>query len=115
MPQKRYAKAKKKHLNPNGHGPFCRFPAPALPTDSGVYAVVIDRQLVAYVGMAEDLRRRWQGYARIQPVNCKINNAILLATRESRTIDLWIRETDEHQRLESKLIRAFDPPWNNRR
>lgn len=124
MPQKRYENVKKKPLNPNGHGPFCRFPAPALPTAPGVYAVVVDRQSVAYVGMAEDLRQRWQGYARIQPANCysggqstncKINNAILLATRKNQTIDLWIRETDESQRLESTLICKFDPPWNGRR
>ena len=125
MPQKRYKKAGRKPLNRNGHGPFCRFPEPELPTASGVYVVVADRRIVAYVGMAKnDLRQRWQGYARIQPANCykggqstncKINNAILLATRENRTIDLWIRETDEPQRLESALIREFDPPWNGRR
>ena len=97
---------------------------PALPTDSGVYVVVIDRQSVAYVGMAEDLLQRWRGCASIQPANCyeggqstncKINNGILLATRKNRTIDLWIRETDEYQRLKSKLIHEFDPPWNARR
>lgn len=123
MPQKRYAKAGQKPLNPNGRGPFCRFPDPELPTAPGVYAVVIDRQAVKYVGMAEDLRRRWQGYARIQPANCyrggqstncKVNNAILLAAREDRAVDLWIREDDEPRRLESALIRAFDPPWNAR-
>ena len=125
MPRKRYKNDKAKLLNPNGRGPFCRFPAPELPTAPGVYAVVVDRRIVAYVGMAKnDLRQRWQGYARIQPANCfrggqstncKINNAILLATRKNRTIDLWIRETDEPQRLESTLIREFDPPWNGRR
>ena len=32
MPQKRYRKAGRKPLNPNGHGPFCRFREPELPT-----------------------------------------------------------------------------------
>ena len=116
--------AGRKPLNPNGHGPFCQFPVPELPTASGVYAVVIDRKFVAHVGLAEDLRRRWRDYARIQPANCyrggqstncKINNATLLATRETRTIDLWIREAEEPQRLESMLTHEFDSPWNARR
>ena len=116
--------AGRKPFNPNGHGPFCQFPEPELPTVSDVYAVVIDRKFVAQVGLAEDLRRRWRGYARIQPANCyrggqstscKINNAILLATRENPTIDLWIRETDEPQRPESMLTHEFDSPWNARR
>ena len=116
--------AGRKPLNSNGHEPFCQFPEPELPTASGVYAVVIDRKFVAHVGLAEDLRRRWRGYARIQPANCyrggqptncKINNAILMETLENRTIDLWIRETEETQRLESMPIREFDSPWNARR
>ena len=125
MPQKRYKNVKKKTLNPNGCGPFCLFPAPELPTAPGVYAVVVDQRIVAYVGMAKKgMRQRWRGYARIQPANCykggqstncKINNAILLATRKNRTIDLWILEINEPQHLECTLIREFRPPWNGRR
>ena len=124
MPQERYAKAKQKPLNPNGHGPFCRFPVPRFSMDCGVYVVTVDRQL-AYVGKADkDLRQRWRGYACIQPANCyrggqttncKVNNAILLAAREDRIIDLWIHETDEPRSLEVRLIGEFDFPWNDRR
>lgn len=125
MPQKCYIDAQRKRLNPYGRGPFCQLEPLGLPTNPGVYAVVIERQSVAYVGMAEDLCRQWRwGYARIseancyydgQPTNCKLNNAILMETLENRAIDLWIRETDEPGRLKSELNRKLHPPWKGRK
>ena len=125
MPQKCYVEARRKPLNPYGRGPFCRLEPLELPTASGVYAVVIERQSVAYVGITVNLRRQWrQGYAYIseancyddgQPTNCKINNAILMETLENRAIDLWIRETDEPGHLKSELNRELHPPWKGRK
>ena len=126
MPQERYAKAKEKPLNKHGHGPFCRFSIPGLPTRPGLYAVTVARQLV-YVGIAKkNLRQRWSssGYAKIHPVNCfrdgqltncKINHAILLAVREKQAVELWIRHESNPRPLEALLIRELDPPWNDQR
>ena len=126
MPQKNYAKADEKPLNRHGHGPFCRFSMPDLPACPGLYAVTVDRRL-AYVGIAtKSLRQRWgsSGYAEIQPVNCyrggqstncKINHAILLAVREGKIVELWIRRASDPRSLEVRLIRELDPPWNDQR
>ena len=126
MPQAQYAKRHEKPLNRHGRGPFCRFSVPGLPTAPGLYAVTVDRQL-AYVGIAsKDLRQRWgpSGYAEIQPVNCfkggqstncKINHAILLAAREGRVVELWIRRESCPRPLEARLIRELAPPWNDQR
>ena len=125
MPQERYEKAKEKPLDKHGHGPFCRFSIPDLPTGPGLYAVTVARQLV-YVGIAKSLQRRWgsSGYARIQPANCyvggqptncKVNHAILLAVRERQAVELWIRHESDPRPLEALLIRELDPPWNDQR
>ena len=111
-------------LNRHGDGPFCRFSVSGLPERPGVYAVTAARGL-AYVGIANDLRERWsaRGYARIHPrncfrggqsTNCKVNHAILTAARGGRPILLWIHETVSPRRLEERLIRVFEPPWNDR-
>lgn len=126
MPQARYAKRNEKPLNRHGRGPFCRFSVPGLPTAPGLYAVTVDRQLV-YVGIAsKDLRQRWSpsGYADIQPVNCfkggqstncKINHAILIAARDGRVVELWIRRESRPRPLEARLIRELAPTWNDQR
>ena len=122
MPQSRYELAETTRLNRYGEGPFCRFTVKGLPTTSGVYALTVDG-VVAYVGKADNLTQRWgpQGYGNISPrncyvggqsTNCKVNNYILLCTREDRRTDLWIHETSDAGSVEAKVIRELDPPWN---
>lgn len=126
MPQQRYHAADSTPLNCHGCGPFCRFSVPGLPAAAGLYAVTVAQEL-AYVGIAtKSLRQRWgpSGYARIQPrncfkggqsTNCKVNHAILLAAREGRAVDLWMRLAEDPRPLEERLIAEFAPPWNDQR
>ena len=111
-------------LNRHGDGPFCRFSVSGLPERPGVYAVTVAGGLV-YVGIANDLRERWsaRGYARIHPrncfrggqsTNCKVNHAILTAARGGRPIRLWVHRTASPRSVEERLIRIFEPPWNDR-
>ena len=122
MPQGRYANTGGLGLNAHGDGPFCKFSVPGLPSAPGVYAVTVAGAVV-YVGISVDIRQRWgpMGYGRISPrncfeggqsTNCKVNHAILLESRAGRAIELWIHETAEPRRLEARLIRDLDPPWN---
>ena len=123
MPQKHYADAAQKRLNRHGTGPFCRFKVDGLPDTSGVYAVTLNGKL-SYVGIGDSLKRRWgsQGFGRISPANCyvggpstncKINHAILRAVRQKQVVDLWVHEMEWPRILERRLIREFDPPWND--
>ena len=125
MPQSKYSGADTMRLNRYGAGPFCRFTVQDLPRTSGVYALTIDGVL-AYVGLAKDLAQRWgpQGYANISPracyvggqsTNCKVNNRILISTRNGKRIDLWIHETFEPETVEARLIHELSPPWNDQR
>ena len=126
MPQKRYAKAAQKRLNPHGAGPFCKFEVRGLSDTSGIYAVTLNREPVpVYVGIAkESLKQRWgpQGYSRISPANCyvggqstncKVNQAILQAVRQKQAVDLWIHEMEKPRTLERRLICKLGPLWNN--
>ena len=126
MPQKRYAKAAQKRLNPHGAGPFCKFEVRGLSDTSGIYAVTLNREPVpVYVGIAkESLKQRWgpQGYSRISPANCyvggqstncKVNQAILQAVRQQQAVDLWIHEMEKPRTLERRLICKLGPLWNN--
>ena len=124
VPRHRYRHAASTPLHRHGTGPFCRFDVPSLPATPGVYAVTVGGELV-YVGITVDLRQRWgpTGYAQIQPrncfkggqsTNCKVNHAILLATRNGRAVELWMHETRDRHALEERLIRELAPRWNHR-
>ena len=126
MPQSRYQKADAKPLNPHGAGPFCRFMAAEqaeLPQAPGVYVLTIDGA-PTYVGKAHNLAQRWgpQGYGTISPANCfiggqstncRINHEIFKAARADQFIQVWARqERDDPSHMETRLIRALQPPWN---
>lgn len=124
MPQSRYQKADAKPLNRHGTGPFCHFMAAGLPRAPGVYVLTIDG-VPTYVGKAANLAERWgpQGYGTIspancfaggQPTNCRINHEIYKAARSSRRIQVWPRQERDPGLMETRLIRAIQPPWNIR-
>lgn len=126
MPQALYAKAGLKVLNRHGTGPFCRFRLPAAPPGAGVYVVTEDG-LPVYVGICENLARRWgqSGYGSISPVNCfvggqstncKINARILAGSVAGRVYEVWFHETEEGRRaIEVEAIRVLAPAWNGTR
>ncbi len=124
MKETRYFTVPSPDLNPHGHLPFCSFPTPDLPKSCGVYVLTFDHE-PAYVGEAENLRKRWSrgGYARIsrynclkkgRSTNCKISHGILCAARDGRAIHLWIHETNDRHSLEASLIAELKPRWNDR-
>ena len=126
MPQADYANLKRKALNPHGAGAFCRFRLPGATTAPGVYVVTQDRTPV-YVGIAENLARRWgpMGYGSISPVNCyvggqstncKINSRVLAGTLAGQTYEVWfLGVADNRRAIEVETIKALTPAWNGTR
>ena len=124
MPQDRYAAKDSSRLNPHGVGPFCRFQLRGLTHSAGVYVLVSDND-VRYVGIADDLARRWgpMGYGSISPkncyvggqsTNCKVNRFILRDVAGGRMLRLYFAERQDRHALERVLIAALHPPWNGR-
>jgi hypothetical protein len=124
MPQDRCADKHSSRLNPHGAGPFCSFRLRGLPHNAGVYIVVSDEE-VRYVGITEDLARRWGpvGYGNISPkncyvggqsTNCKVNGLILRDTLAGRRLTLYFVEVPDRHTIERNLIDAMHPPWNGR-
>lgn len=126
MPQALYKSAQLKPLNRHGEGPFCRFTLPGATSGMGVYVLTEDRQAV-YVGICEDLARRWgpTGYGSISPVNCyvggqstncKINARVLSGSLAGRAYEVWFHETTGPRRaIERETISALAPAWNGTR
>lgn len=126
MPQHRYKNAATLPLHAYGSGPFCRFRIGRDRKEQGLYVLCLDGDPV-YAGECVNLGKRWSsnGYGGIsprncfvggQPTNCRVNAAILDATRKGSRIDLWFSQfggnTQERQSVESKLIQSLKPPWN---
>ena len=110
-----------------GAGPFCRFsPAQGLRA-RGLYAVT-ENEPVFYVGICEDLARRWgpMGYGGISPRNChvggqptyvRVNHLVLCRAKAGAQLDLWFLHypdlpTPELRMLEREFINELEPPWN---
>jgi hypothetical protein len=81
---------------------------------------------VRYVGIAEDLSRRWGpiGYGHISPkscyvggqsTNCKINAFILRDASAGRLLSLYFANVPDRQSVERRLIDGLLPAWNGRR
>ena len=124
-PQDRFANLDGLRVHQHGSGPFCRF---ALPEGSirgvGVYAFVVDGEIV-YIGECEDLRGRINtGYGHISPrncfvggqsTNCRVNNLVYNACSAGKLIDLFFHPTRERFGVEDALIARLSPPWNRQR
>ena len=110
-------KCSAKELHPKIEGPFCRLRLPELPKESGVYILVVNSTRV-YVGTAENLAKRWDGYKKItpsnckrngQPTNCRINHLILEAQQRGQIVGLLFCR---YETLEQRAIEELQPPWN---
>ncbi len=110
--------------NLHAAGPFCYFSLPQAPHASGVYAIVVDRDL-KYIGECEDLNSRFssKGYGRISPrnchhdgqsTNCKLNSRVLKVAKLSKVTNIWFHPTSNYKKVESELISQLTPPWNGR-
>lgn len=120
FPQLRYEKQQKK-LHKYGKGPFCKFSIPSRLNEEGVYLLLIDEKPV-YVGECESFSNRWNtGYGNISPracyeggqsTNCRINNLILTAKKNSSNVELYFFEIFDRFGLEADLIQHVKPNWN---
>ncbi len=108
-------------LHRHGAGPFCRFRIPAHLNHEGVY-LLAEGMETRYVGRCQDLAQRFNlGYGQISPrncyqggqtTNCRINGEILKLAEAERYLDLWFCGIPDPGDLESRLIAALTPPWN---
>lgn len=119
-PQSRYRGRHDAQLHRYGDGEFCKFRVPQAPRAEGVYAVFAS-EVLAYVGEAENLNKRWYDYGQISPrkcykrgqeTNCRLNKLILGAAKDGTTITLWFFPTADRKRVEAELRLKLRPPWN---
>ncbi len=113
-------------LHKYGHGPFCKFSISAEKGLAGLYALVVNGQ-VMYIGECQDLV--WlvnNGYGTISPsnlckkggtsTNCKLNMKVLEITKAGRQVDQYFypyaRPQKVRHELKMKLIYKYSPPWN---
>ena len=129
LPQMRFRDAATARLHAYGAGPFCRFRIAARRREPGLYVLTFNDTAV-YAGECVNLEKRWgpNGYGGIsprncfdggQPTNCRINAAILAATRSGGRVELWFwpfdGDTVSRRAAEAQLIGALQPAWNRTR
>ena len=120
MPQADYRNTENHQLHRYGFGPFCKFRL-RTGSDEGVYAFVVDREVV-YIGECEDLSSRLNnGYGNIsprncyeggQPTNCRVNSLVLQHSTNGQSITIWFHATANRKAVEAQLLQALRPPWN---
>lgn len=122
FPEKKYKDVYK--LNKHGNGPFCRFSiSPKWSGVMGVYSLFFNNEL-KYIGQCIDFTKRFNlGYGQIQPgnclvkgqsTNCKINKLIMDAVKNNIKVELYFYETNSYDEVESKLIKYYDPVFNEK-
>ena len=120
-PPRLYHNSRKLPLNKYGAGPFCRFNVRKDLRDSGVYLLLVGKE-VRYVGECVNLSARFNvGYGNISPkncfkggqeTNCRLNNLIYNAVTAQEFISLWFLKTANYKSIETALRRALKPIWN---
>lgn len=113
MPQSQFDNPKNLQLHEYAKGPFCKFEIPSFLHQMGVYAIMVDDQVI-YVDECEDLASRWNvGYGNIsprncftggQPTNCRINNLILSKFKEGSQVKLYFPPLESRFDIENRLI-----------
>jgi hypothetical protein len=120
-PQDRYKHKNRLPLNKYGAGNFCKFTIPKGYKVSGVYAILINKEL-KYIGECVNLSSRFNsGYGNISPrncfkggqeTNCRINKLIYNAAKNGDDISLLFLNTGNHRTIENGLILMNGPDWN---
>lgn len=90
-------------------------------TRKGLYTFFVDQEL-KYVGKTKDNfgRRISQGYGRIHPKNCYLDgqatnchlNSCIAENYDRVTFFVFPLDDNEASRMESTLIRGYQPEWN---
>lgn len=120
-PQSRYKKSKESSLHEFGCGEFCKFKLQNAKDTCGVYAWVINNEVV-YIGEAVNFRKRFNmGYGIISPrncfeggqkTNCKMNRVVLEEYKNNNTIDIYFYETENYKAVEKELLLKIKTKYN---
>lgn len=120
-PQSRYKKAKESSLHEFGNGEFCKFKLNNAKNISGVYAWIINDEVI-YIGEAVNFKKRFNmGYGIISPrncfvggqkTNCKMNKVVLDTYKNGQNIDIYFYETKDYKAIEKELLKSITTPYN---
>jgi hypothetical protein len=120
-PQSRYRNDRGLPLNKYGVGPFCKFKISRKYQHSGVYILTINDEPF-YVGECSNLAARFNtGYGNISPkncfkggqeTNCRLNNLVYSATRDSKKTSIWFFQTANYKMMEAALRATMKLAWN---
>lgn len=122
-PAERYKKKNKKNLPllDEGYLDFCKFKLKNAKDLCGVYAWVINNEVV-YIGEAMNVKKRFNtGYGVISPrncykggqkTNCKMNNVVYKTYAEGNQIDIYFYETKDYKAIEKELLKSITTLYN---
>lgn len=98
---------------------FCEFKLSA-PSKSGVYVFIVEGK-VKYIGSGKNLKERFYWYQKInlsackrggQSTDCHINSEIYNAIKGGKEVMVYICETEDYKKIESRMRRLYKPEWN---
>lgn len=122
-PTQRYKKKNTKQLPllDEGYLDFCKFKLQKAKDVCGVYAWVINNEVV-YIGEAKNIRKRFNtGYGIISPrncykggqkTNCKMNNVVYETYENGNQIDIYFFETQNYKTVEKELLLDITTRYN---
>ena len=120
-PHVRYKNIKNLPLNEYGLKEFCKFKLQNAKEVCGVYAWVINDEVV-YIGEAANFKKRFNsGYGNISPkncfadgqiTNCKMNNVVYETYKDGQQIDIYFFETKDYKAIEKELLISIDTRYN---
>ena len=120
-PQSRYKKAKESSLHEFGNGEFCKFKLNNAKNISGVYAWIINDEVI-YIGEAVNFKKRFNMcYGIISPrncfvggqkTNCKMNKVVLDTYKNGQNIDIYFYETKDYKAIEKELLKSITTLYN---
>ena len=112
---------KKLPLHEEGSHDFCKFKLKNAKDVCGVYAWVINNEVV-YIGEAKNIKKRFNtGYGIISPrncyqggqkTNCKMNNVVYETYKNGDQIDIYFLETKDYKAVEKELLLEFTTKYN---
>lgn len=122
-PQEKYKKAKQSELHEYGNGDFCTFKLKKAKDICGVYAWVINGEVI-YIGETVNFKKRFNnGYGRISPrncykggqkTNCKMNQVVLKTYKSKNKIDIYFLETADYKAVEKDLLNSINTIYNEK-
>ena len=122
-PQEQYKGKNNLELLDEGVGEFCSFKLPNSSDVPGVYAWVVDGDVI-YIGETKKLKARFNsGYGKISPrncykggqkTNCKMNKVVKDYYNNNKIIKIYFLQTNEYKAIEKVLITLLTPKYNEK-